>query len=713
MDYKTATNRQTGEKAVLIGDQWRVYTQSATDKSGKKAYLVEGQWLVDGAPPTPAPARSTPTPGTSAPPPGPTVPEWARQYPRLYGVAGAARTALGPVVEGVAGALGGVAGFATGGPAGSAVGAGLGYMAGNSVTKAADVALGNVAPETPTEAIVRGAEDVVIGTATEAGAQKLVKVLGPAVAAVAGKVVDRPNAAAVRAGKIAREAVGPDVNRAIEVLRQADPSYTASQALATDMNVPAFQALGSRVAARDPLFYGGGDMTPPQVAQSRNALVQMAGGGNQTAIRASQDTARDALNEVMIPMRDIELNAANTAGQMLPRLQGTANRMAGAAANKVDDVRRMVPASERLASMPDQLRVGSKVYPDVYPTNQPAMKQLAAKAAEVSDQAANASLRFGEAARFAQYAADSIKAHGLKPLTTESVVAALNKTVGDPKFAGNRDVEAVIGRVAGDIKRWTDEGGVIDAFALDAIRKNSVNAAIRDLYPGATAKVQKEVAAKVLTAVRPAITEAIEQAGGTGYKAYLNAYAAGRQAVDQGKLAGEALQMFENNPAEFVKLVRGNKPDAVEDVFGPGSYNIAKEMSQAAMGTLRGIADVAERSIAAGKQASEGQEALRMILQNNSSKFRIPWGISVKGAAVNKALQVSEERLGAKTMSTLTEGMKSGKSAVELLETLPAAERVKVLRILRESKDVLPRGVTAPAINNMAEDEPPRNSMAR
>ena len=54
MAYQTATNPSTGEKIVLIGDQWSPYTQSATNAQGTKAFLVNNQWLTEDAPAAPA-----------------------------------------------------------------------------------------------------------------------------------------------------------------------------------------------------------------------------------------------------------------------------------------------------------------------------------------------------------------------------------------------------------------------------------------------------------------------------------------------------------------------------------------------------------------------------------------------------------------------------------------------------------------------------------
>lgn len=64
MPLQTATNPKTGERVVLVNDQWQPITQSATNKDGVKAYLVGDKWMTDDAPTVAAPAaeKSAPAP---------------------------------------------------------------------------------------------------------------------------------------------------------------------------------------------------------------------------------------------------------------------------------------------------------------------------------------------------------------------------------------------------------------------------------------------------------------------------------------------------------------------------------------------------------------------------------------------------------------------------------------------------------------------------
>jgi hypothetical protein len=58
MAYQTATNPQTGERVILVGNQWLPISQTATNEKGQKAYLANNQWITESA--TPAPATSKP-----------------------------------------------------------------------------------------------------------------------------------------------------------------------------------------------------------------------------------------------------------------------------------------------------------------------------------------------------------------------------------------------------------------------------------------------------------------------------------------------------------------------------------------------------------------------------------------------------------------------------------------------------------------------------
>lgn len=654
-------------------------------------------------------------------------PAWAAEYPNLYKAAVTTRQMAGPTLEmlgGLGGAAVGTVGATPG--LGTLAGAGAGYAGAKQVLRLADQYLGLEPRLTPQDAITRATKDIAEGATLEAGG----RVAGQLIGAGVGKVMNAREIAERRAATLAQQAVG-DVGKAREILAAAPEGATAAQALAAPGTFqPTAQALLQRAAKRAPEALGAttgrtAGMTPSQAAQIENELAVMAGGPTATAARAAREADVNALNQALLPQRDIELRAINEAEAARQRLQAQATRMGGAAQQKVEDVRRLErarAAAEAKAGQAYPIGGAGAGRPEL--TGAPRIsgrysypEELAQRADKAMSDAAQGSLKFGDAARFAEYGLDSIKAHGLKPLEADDVITQLQTTLRQPQFAGNRDIVAAMNRVADDIRNWTNSGGVIDAFALDAIRRNSINGAARDLL-GATGdvKAQRALAAELLSKVKPAVDRAITEASGSpAYTQYLEAYAKGRQAVEQRQLSAKALQMFETNPDEFVKLVRGNKPDVVEDIFGPGSYNIAKEMSAGAMGKLSRAAETAERAGRATEQAGQGQVALRDLLIENLPKWRVPWGLSVKGAAVNEMLDRLETKVSKKVWSQLVEASKSAESFDDLLQYVSPSERTQILKIVKDPTQYgLAKGAAARGVaNQLAPERESENALAR
>ncbi|MFZ4388208.1 MAG: hypothetical protein ACOYOI_08620, partial [Chthoniobacterales bacterium] len=632
------------------------------------------------------------------------VPEWAKENPRLYATALKAREIGGPTVEALGAGLGGILGGTAGavaGPIGVATGAvggaGLGYGIAKEGLTAADVALGLRKPRTTEQLVTEPLQNIVEGATYEAGGRVAAPYLAKGVEAVGrgiGKLADIRQIPLQRAANIAKGAVG-EADEVINALRAAEPGATPANALAAaGLNEPTAQALLRRAAARDPKFFT--DLSRAEDAKTFNALAKIAGGETQTAARTAQAGAKNALNEALIPTLETEIGAANIAGKKLPALEGKAKSFADVAASKVEDVRRMTAAGERAGDMARaqmierNLPVGAARY--TY------MGELANKADEVASQSANASLPFGEASRFSQAAADSLASHGLTPLRAEPIMASLDNILANPKFAGADELSTTVQQLKNDIVKWQNAGGVIDAWALDSIRKNSVNAAVRQL--SADPKQQKQLAAKVMTEVKPLLIGAIEEAGGTGYGKYLSDYAAGMQKIGQAKLGAKALDFYKTAPNQFIDLVEGNSPEVVDKIFGPGSYDIAKEMSQDAMTALTKAGKQVKVQEEIGKQATAGEQALVDLIKQNLPSFRLPNIFSVAATTTNKALDAIEKKLGRATMDTLTEAAKTAGSFEKLLKVLPAEERIRVLKTLSNAQtwQALPKGTQGAAI---------------
>lgn len=179
------------------------------------------------------------------------VPEWGRKNPELYGIAGAAREVFGPIIEaggallgglggGTAGAVGGPVGAAAGGVAGAAGG----YAAGKEITNLADIALGNVAPQTLSQAPERMKKAALEGATMEVGGRLAAPVIAKGAKMIgAGYNMLSPKAAAYLE---AAEGKGKEILNAlrgnVEIVPGAAP--TAAEA-ASGVGSTKFSAMGA------------------------------------------------------------------------------------------------------------------------------------------------------------------------------------------------------------------------------------------------------------------------------------------------------------------------------------------------------------------------------------------------------------------------------------------------------------------------------------
>jgi hypothetical protein len=604
----------------------------------------------------------------------------------------AARPYVAPTLEALGAAGGAVLGTSMG-PLGTVGGAGLGYGIAKQGITVADVAMGMQPAPQGSEIITQPLKNVLEGATFEAGGRVVAPLLGKA----AGAVMDLRQMPQQKAAEIARNALASDLPSALNALRNAPANVTAAQATANITN-PTWQALIERRLAADPKF----TLTLKNMNEQDavNELSKLAGGVSATDVKVASLEAKGRLSAVTTPMRDTALARANL-GQDVADLEARSGSLSDQATSAVADVRRLVNAGN-VAEAAARLELIKKGLPVGF-TKYTYKGDLARMADEWSSQAANASLDLGQGARLAQGAADSLRSVGIKPLNAPALVSKIQGLATAPEFAGNDIMSTAVKNVADDIAKWTTSGGLIDAVALDAIRKNSVNAAIRQLNPGADATTQRNLAASVMTKLKPIIDDAIVNAGGVGYKDYLAAYAKGAQQIAEKKLSGKALDLFKTNKDEFVRLVEGNSPDTVEKILGPGSYNIAKDVSENTLNVLRDQASKVVREANIKTQVAEGQDALKELLTQHLSKVRLPSYITAVAATTNKAIQILENKIGNKTMRALTETFKTPQGAADLLNTLPASERSKVLKLISDPSKwsgVLPGATNALAPEN-------------
>lgn len=273
--------------------------------------------------------------------------------------------------------------------------------------------------------------------------------------------------------------------------------------------------------------------------------------------------------------------------------------------------------------------------------------------------------------------AELAKVNVNKTLNTDNLVKNIEAKLANPKIGVSKDNRTVLNALNAEIQDWTARnGGIIDADALYEIRKNTVNEAIGKLTAGQNPSVQAKRAAQLLNETKPLIDDAIETAGGKGWKAYLDTFSKGKDVIAQREFAGIAKEMYEKNPKEFVRLVRGDNTNLVQDVFGKGRTDIRVEMGDK-FKVLDEAAQHLERAEQMKMGAALGEENLRDIVKKAVPTLRLPY-LGLSASTGNLVLKELSGKLNTKTMKILEEGFKTGADANELLNKVPFGERSRV-----------------------------------
>ena len=607
--------------------------------------------------------------------------------------------ALAPVAETIASS-----GFRTGvaptagraGLTGAQRGLDLGLRAGGgAITGAASAGLVNP------EDVETGA---IIGAAVPTVAAPVIK--GVAKFLGYGKDVVTGRAAEVRVGEVMREALGDQLIPATEALGRARPGITAIQALKeAGITSDPFMALGKMAESIDTKS-AYRLLREAQEGAMQNQLAAVAGGATQTAAREAQVGAKNALTAATMPIKDINLQAANQAGQTISQL---GPRVAQKEASMVSALQ----GQGRAATDAAQAGVRAE-------TGAPGFLTQGTRAAEsgvLSGEMGAIKAQRQAERDFIQRQIGSLEDYGLKPLDVTPIINTIDSKLTDPNLFGQTQLLRILQGLKDDFAgAVAANGGVADARALYSIRKAGINQKIDEMFGSMDPAAKQRLTADVLSSIKNPIDEAIIKAGGTGWKNYLQTFETGMQKIDQQKLAALALEKFKGSKEEFLKLVRGDNPDAVEKIFGPGSFNIVKEMDPLELYKMSRVASKVERDIGIEKEAAAGAKGLARIMGMSESQINgIPAFFSTTTTTINMALKILRSKISQDTYNVIEKSMMNGRSAADIIQTLPSKERNAVLRTLMNSRQWNPEAITAPtqiAIdrqNNLAPEN--RNSL--
>lgn len=163
------------------------------------------------------------------------------------------------------------------------------------------------------------------------------------------------------------------------------------------------------------------------------------------------------------------------------------------------------------------------------------------------------------------------------------------------------------------------------------------------------------------------------------------------QPVNQSKVLGELSSVLEKpmvgeRAAPFVNALGRGEDTALRRAGLDARFGgIDDVLTATQMGAVNKVKNELTRDAAMKASAEAGAGGLRDVITELTTTFRLPPMFRTEVSAMNKVMEVAEKNLSTKTKMALVEGMRNGKTALEMLDTLPTAEKNKILLILSQA----------------------------
>lgn len=607
----------------------------------------------------------------------------------VIGAAGRGMAAAGGQLARVAPRAGGVVQRV--GQAVQTGGVGAGRTAAQTARMGKLARAGQLAERAAGGAIAGGAGAAMTGQDTEAGALfgAGLPVVASVLRRIGGKVGDITKLPRLKAAQIIREALGEneDAARAAFAALAPDDQRLARQVLVdAGVEPDTFMGVAADVERLRPAEVRG---VLEEQAQTRAArLAQAAGGGTATERRAAAELGRRGVSEATGPAREAALSRANVAGAVVPQVE----QLAAAARARADELTAsgFVPRMRGLETRSREQLDAVFQNPEFFTQSRPVVRagEVAESAGQRADDAIAEQLGLRQAARDMEDVVADLAAEGMQPLQVAPIVQQLRSMAAQPGTRADKLQRTTLVRLANELEGLADPNGVIDARDLYQIRKTGVNDIVDRLLGSRAqpASGTKERTASLLTAIRPMIDDAIEGAGGEGWRDYLTRTRQGFEAVNRQELAAKGAQLAQESPSEFIALMRGERPQMVEDIMGKGTkqYDIggmaladpqrylALKQSADELATLNRMAELS-RSGATAASELIGRE--RPFLARNLTRMGLaPFPpVRIGTEAAEMALS---SLLRPRVQQELAEGVMTGRNAMALMNQYPTSLRL-------------------------------------
>jgi hypothetical protein len=331
---------------------------------------------------------------------------------------------------------------------------------------------------------------------------------------------------------------GDKKDEIVQALRQSDELVTGARPTAAEAvaDIPEATALAAyqQNLATSPARGISARFAGREAEQeaARVAALRSVGGDEASLLAAqAQRTAATA------PLREEALTQSNIAGQMIPRLE---DEIASRFASKG----RALQVGGRLETEASQQQQLARNFFPVsgFPRVSPELSQNFDRVLgniEGAVTSKNIAAQRQAEASFKKLQLDSIAQSGFYPLRTAPIIDKIDSVLTTPGIRASDLAQQTLSAVRQKLAGLSDTRGVIDSRDLYTVRKeigNTIKTLSRE-----TGNFDDKLVARLDTNLKSYIDNAIESAGGTDWKRYLQTYEQASKKINQMEI-GQALE---------------------------------------------------------------------------------------------------------------------------------------------------------------------------
>jgi hypothetical protein len=352
--------------------------------------------------------------------------------------------------------------------------------------------------------------------------------------------------------------------------------------------------------------------------------------------------------------------------------------------------------------------------------------------------AADRSLAAGQDSRSAAEVAANLRAQGLAPLDISNVVTRLRQQAFDA--ANVSPTRASVFSAFADAleRRAAQFDGYIDATGLHLARRE-MGQFVADTLKGSDPQSIRLGTSQLIGEAQPLIDDAIEAAGGRGWRDYLDSFSQSMRKIERQDFGRKLAALPEE---DLNKVMSGGDPDFVALHFGPGRTDInfeytggVGEAPQAAaqrlsseIGQQMSVAETGLEKLAPSQKldlASGAAARVEDAMAPGTANFltqgiaRIVGGfpgLYGGGQFASQAEQMLANKLRTNTMRQLAPGLASPSQALRLSKMRPAYDFIDLGfgQVPQSLLDVAPRfAVSGALMENKGPAKESRNRMRR